>query len=254
MTAHYPSWGSGTGAGHPVALAKTHTHYPSWGSGTRFSPARNDDRDAVSLPLMGIGNPAGRIRPRGCCRLITPHGDRERVVRGAEGQERHHLITPHGDRELDVLDQLVLSFLDLITPHGDRERVDPPLRDAAYLHSLPLMGIGNPQAHGALDALAVTAHYPSWGSGTWHRQGVGTWFAVAHYPSWGSGTRRPATGTRSPRSHYPSWGSGTASSTPRLDGACRSLPLMGIGNLFRWTCRRLHQHLITPHGDRERRM
>ena len=100
--AHYPSWGSGTW-GHRVIindhmpLITPHgdrerapfserswvcisSHYPSWGSGT--GRVRRVVGNLIrSLPLMGIGN----TRAAPACAsssppLITPHGDRERVV------------------------------------------------------------------------------------------------------------------------------------------------------------------------------
>ena len=101
----------------------------------------------------------------------------------------------------------------------------------------------------------MTAHYPSWGSGSttpleWvrhldrsslplmgigirRRHGCGRSRIVPHYPSWGSGSPRPAAHRRDGAgAHYPSWGSGSPARPPPGPGTAR--------------------RLTTPHGDRDR--
>ena len=95
---HYPSWGSGTlahGVGRPQPFPElitphgdreltTHIFDPPLaflitphGDRERGHRPVNELRDLDSLPLMGIGNPAGKEEDEQHEHLITPHGDRE---------------------------------------------------------------------------------------------------------------------------------------------------------------------------------
>ena len=199
VLAHYPSWGSGTrmiqsidldmafvylitphgdrepdrhqGDGHGRDVRPS--HYPSWGSGT-VRPVQIVivvEQLDISLPLMGIGNQCTRRRAfrLPVLVLITPHGDREPWSNSTSSRpwHAHSLITPHGDRERQRSHHRTHSgcHRQLITPHGDREQ----------RHRIP---------RGA----RLSAHYPSWGSGT-RRSRRRSAAVAAHYPSWGSGTR-----------------------------------------------------------------
>ena len=184
--------------------------------------------------------------------LITPHGDRK-LERDDEAHAPAALITPHGDRKLEirrlrdggtmsVRDSLPLMGIGnghrpraarggpgLITPHGDRKLERRARTDRRDLHSLPLMGIGNPPP-------ASPASPPR----------------PPHYPSWGSETRASA-GTTGPKpTSLPLMGIGNMlAATHSGQPPASSLPLMGIGNFL--LDKRLSPvyHLITPHGDRK---
>ena len=174
---------------------------------------------SFSLPLMGIGNRQGVLRPR---------------VR-----DRHRVSLPL--MRIGTHDQALrprLLILDLITPHGDRK---PAWRRRR-----------------AMPAPSRPPHYPSWGSETCTTHGTRR-ATSSSLPLMGIGNVHPGSpdgsrranqlitphgdrklaGRRSgprhdasrPRSHYPSWGSETPVDQPAA-GAGRDL--------------------ITPHGDRKR--
>ena len=272
--AHYPSWGSGTVAlGEPspighrlttphgdrergvelpgeraqVRLTTPHgdrerslatsrhcspeSHYPSWGSGTA-APPRTANVRANSLPLMGIGNSGNTSREMMASMFSLPL-----MGIGNGGVVGRAPVTGR-----------------LTTPHGDREPRFATDSGSVFASSLPLMGIGNPSPCPIAVPKSISAHYPSWGSGTpfdkYHPNSLS-----AHYPSWGSGTPCLLNPHRPRRAHYPSWGSGTSAlvasvqladvllTTPHGD---RELPKPMSGD-------DLVGRLTTPHGDREHR-
>ena len=142
---------------------------------------------------------------------------------------------------------------------------------ASRTRSLPLMGIGNGCPPAAKLAF-WTPHYPSWGLETCLKSIACHPSTPTHYPSWGLETQAESSPVHRPEPHYPSWGletrpargrgrrgrgphypswgleTGTAAVLRPGIRAC-SLPLMGIGNAPRWTCKKPCPNLITPHGD-----
>ncbi len=231
--AHYPSWGSGTAQATAVRSMLSETHYPSWGSGTAEAAARATTR----------------------FRLITPHGDRERSSwEGSTPRSRttHYPSWGSGTGDLRGLHVPVDS---LITPHGDRELEGGPEDGRLGLaRSLPLMGIGNTCRFASVST-ALTAHYPSWGSGTGPGQRVLQRRALDLITPHGDreqdrrglhdrdhrhlitphGDREPSpTPARRwpPATHYPSWGSGTPWASPASRGQSDThYPSWGSGTL-----------------------
>ncbi len=184
---HYPSWGSGTpgpertharsgllitphGDREPSrpagAAARSRSHYPSWGSGTGTRTGRSPGPRSTHYPSWGSGTLHVRTgRSRGC-RLITPHGDRERSMFAQVGvvdavslplmgignrppfqtsrQSTTNSSLPLMGIGNGVRDENgVVPPMELITPHGDRElnRAVGGYPNSSF--SLPLMGIGN---------------------------------------------------------------------------------------------------------------
>ena len=249
QAAHYPSWGSGTGARAAGRCEGGRAHYPSWGSGTTPRIEDVPRQAAISLPLMGIRNPARPAWGAGVSPLTTPHGDQERCGRSCVRCSTctHYPSWGSGTQRLRPGD----AFLDVLTtPHGDQEHHRSASSPASAPTSLPLMGIRNPHQVG--DPLpAQEPHYPSWGSGTGpatrcarkstslplmgirKRQHVPRTqpFQVS-LPLMGirNAQARPTSQADACESHYPSWGSGTRAAT----WLHRPEPL-----------------LTTPHGDQE---
>ena len=214
VTAHYPSWGSetrrvGHGPGRrpyvrllitphgdrkptpTTALTETGrcSHYPSWGSET-YTAALADLAAVVSLPLMGIGNPAAAAAGRRDSAAHYPSwGSETRYAPQIPGGGAPaDLITPHGDRKLIVppMSTYPPSSLPLmgigtwsapcqpprgralITPHGDRKRGG---RGAGRTLRSARTRLITPHGDRKLAVAAVAsqrraAHYPSWGSET----------------------------------------------------------------------------------------
>ena len=181
-----PLMGIGNAGRRRGGEARGGAHYPSWGSGTRGGGDRRNDRR----------------------RLTTPHGDRERCMRGFAlvfvlaslplmgigNRPKSFRATPPAVSSLPLMGignvpviEVLRRDLRLTTPHGDREpdlldRLARPADD-----SLPLMGIGNMSMQ-QRTAVVLAPHYPSWGSGTAGDGGVQRAAVGPHYPSWGSGT------------------------------------------------------------------
>ena len=234
--AHYPSWGSET-----ICCTKRRTrrltHYPSWGSETTWRVNELPVQHSDSLPLMGIGNPGTR-----------------RV----------------GSR---VGAWNSLPLMGIGNP-GTR-RVGS--RVGAW-NSLPLMGIGN-RTSWRRRGRCGRAHYPSWGSETGRRPRVMPTTSPISLPLMGIGNSprglapvarsiflitphgdrklrcrgapsAPASGS------LPLMGIGNGHA-PRPETLRQrlSLPLMGIGNQERLAdSERTQASLITPHGDRKRKL
>ena len=272
VTSHYPSGGSGTCSlpdlfrfgfqlitphGDQERLAEAEIRLYDARSlplrGIRNSPEAisSTQLNCVSLPLMGIRNPAVNP-PTGILRLlITPHGDQELAIATALACRAWTSLPLMGIRNL-------LSNPDgpdgysLITPHGDQERQGRRYLGSHRSHSLPLMGIRN-ATYRTYTGHSTNASLPLMGIRNTPRprdflpvaqlitpqgdQERGQPHPAtppgqpAHYPSGGSGTpwRGPST-TNSNSTHYPSGGSGTR----------HGLGLLALDRL-----------LITPHGDQE---
>ena len=185
---HYPSWGLGTntrswrridssvslplmGIGNlfrattPTATPKS-AHYPSWGLGT--GPVEVGERRTLglitphgdwephwfcnsppirsaSLPLMGIGNPHGPYRASARC--ATSHYPSWGL---GTPTSRHRMATTRPAHY----------------PSWGLGTLSPPVPPVRYVHSLPLMGIGNPHPgsdHHLGILLLITPH------GDWER-------------------------------------------------------------------------------------
>ena len=186
----------------------------------------------LSLPLMGIENPAPVMSEPICSSTLLPLMGIENAAQPAAVERQILLITPHGDRKHAAIpptrskpnSSLPLMGIEnvqgqwrSISPFGDSlplmgiENAMEKQRDRDNaVDSLPLMGIENPTAPSGA-AVADTPHYPSWGSKTRRTR------------------RRPS--PRQAPAHYPSWGSKTPNRRALAKGyADVSLPLMGIEN------------------------
>ena len=186
------------GIGNPAAARASAEHCPS-----------------ASLPLMGIGNQRTIEALQAWIAISLPLmgiGNHRRVVAGRGPAGGGGLITPHGDRKHRRRRGARRDGLDteLITPHGDRK---PALSigPAVPAH----LGLITPHGDRKL-GIALAGHAA---------------YSPAHYPSWGSETSS-ASGAVRPRRSY-------------------SLPLMGIGNLAAVVWAGQPEVLITPHGDRK---
>ena len=249
--AHCPSWGLGTrsegkrdrrstglitphGDWEPLRAGRLSVYRPGLitphGDWEPVTTQPANRFDAVSLPLMGIGNAPA-----------VP----ECVIGGL-------LITPHGDWERRTFANLSESDI-LITPHGDWE--PPPClkpRRKASL-SLPLMGIGNSGWTHRWQRGAAS-HYPSWGLGTVLEvvRSVKGPVLITPHGDWEPVSARSHSTTAitdliTPHGDWEPW-----YELPPLTRSARSLPLMGIGNGVDHHVRGNLQQLITPHGDWER--
>ena len=159
--------------------------------------------------------------------LITPHGDRERVLICGVGFSNFTSLPLMGiGNEIRPVSEDLENLL--ITPHGDRE----PGR-----HRPPQAALG--------------PHYPSWGSGTMP-PARSIRLDKSHYPSWGSGTLLTLMGSNRTTNSLPLMGIGNAAIRPHgNDEGKAHYPSWGSGTFRR---RRGHSdpvRLITPHGDRE---
>ena len=130
------------------------------------APGRTFAPFAISLPLMGIGNPLAAVRPpRAPCQSHYPSWGSETRDRERSVQAQAQLITPHGDRKLHVRARGSVppfSSLPLMGIGNQHERLGCT---GKRRRSLPLMGIGNRPSLRASSG-AACSHYPSWGSET----------------------------------------------------------------------------------------
>ena len=184
-TAHYPSWGSGTGKSLH-GLIRDQNSLPLMGIGNQTDRHPDHQGNCDSLPLMGIGNNKMAFLDDFKIKLITPHGDRE-----PSPAVPAWMATPFS-----------LPLMGIGNPGLMRRFIGhEPI-------SLPLMGIGNSPRRSPTSR-RPRSHYPSWGSGTESAPGRGQRTSLLITPH---GDRERGTCCRqrsAPGSHYPSWGSGT---------------------------------------------
>ena len=203
----------------------------------------------ASLPLMGIGNGAGRRPRRGGSGTHYPSWGLETRRAAPPPGGLAGLITPHGDWKLKPLCAAASPSSRSSLPLMGIGNEDRDAGAATDKHSLPLMGIGNqpgaPVASLQLCQL-ITPH------GDWKprraRRSRAEHLLITPHGDW-KPTRASAP-EPAPRPHYPSWGLEThLGSLDRHLVVGHSLPLMGIGN--RCCEPSIHRPLglITPHGD-----
>ena len=199
----------GPGAGKPPRRHLI-TPHGDWEPGGERAPRRNVVR--LSLPLMGIGNPA-RSAAIAAMRSTTHYpswGLGTGLSCATYAKKARRLITPHGDWEPSKAARSPRPSTRSHYPSwGLGTRTSFARSETGGTDSLPLMGIGN-------------SRLPTPGGAR----------PSSHYPSWGLGTPRLSPGRRHP-------------------DVC-SLPLMGIGNLgVAGILDEPELALITPHGDWE---
>ena len=156
--------GNGNEVCHSLGRRESRPPNPSWGTGTSQWAANK--RMDVRAPNPSWGTGTGQVARRHHAGdfLLTPHGERERILGGAVELELGELLTPHGEREraladlrgaalpppnpswgtgTAMADWLAAGEAPLLTPHGERE----PLASSQPVRS------GSPPN-------------PSWGTGT----------------------------------------------------------------------------------------
>ena len=140
---HYPSWGSETVPGARWGHSVTSDSLPLMGIGNLALSASSIQADSSSLPLMGIGNALHTTvrEPRYGCSLPLM-GIGNTPVQGLDGLN-FELITPHGDRKRIVGAVYITPPSHSLPLMGIGNKPYGPGKEDDYYTSLPLMGIGN---------------------------------------------------------------------------------------------------------------
>ena len=200
---------------------------PLMGIGNLQIPADPYRPGRLSLPLMGIGNWTPARSSGGRCASHYPSWGLETLARLAPRRVGPLLITPHGDWK----------------PSGIGPGCWPSI------HSLPLMGIGNPPSSDSAGT-APDRSLPLMGIGNRGGALVGG-HETSSLPLMGIGNRRCARpGRRAGRAHYPSWGLETTPMTPTPGPPpATHYPSWGLETEVAPDFRRSRHGLITPHGD-----
>ncbi len=202
-----------------------------------------------SLPLMGIGNSISHVVSALPAHLITPHGDRERSP-NTSPSPAPRLITPHGDREPTDAISSIPRARSHYPSWGSGTLLLHVLVISPEIHSLPLMGIGNPPTNW-FDSI-INGSLPLMGIGNPEFELGAKGYTNLITPH---GDRELACTSicecRRRWCSLPLMGIGNRKEPRVMTPSLHSLPLMGIGNGGRGPGGGGVVRLITPHGDRE---
>ena len=170
----------------PVHDPVLHLSLPLMGIGNAAGRRKGRVFGHASLPLMGIGNCSYSRRTRVRPASHYPSWGSETKWRFGQLDKDTLLITPHGDRKPDQLIVRIARAVDLITPHGDRKPQDIG-RLFLRRELITPHGDRKQAERAAIDALHY-ASLPLMGIGNSFRGSLSYPLRRTHYPSWGSET------------------------------------------------------------------